>query len=115
MSVTIYHNPRCSASRGALRLIEERGIEPRIVLYLEAPLEAEQIRLLLKKLGIAARDLLRTREPEYEQLGLHDPAATDDEIVAAIVRHPILFQRPVVVNGRKAVLARPPERVLEVL
>ncbi|RMG30950.1 MAG: arsenate reductase (glutaredoxin) [Gammaproteobacteria bacterium] len=115
LSVTIYHNPRCSKSREALKLLRERGIEPEIVKYLETPPDVETLRALLAKLGMRPRDLLRKREKEYKALGLDDPDLDDEVLLQAMVEHPRLIERPIVVRGRRAVLGRPPEQVLEIL
>lgn len=111
---TIYHNPRCSKSRNTLALLEENGIAPRVVLYLETPPDEAQIRDLLKKLEISAADLLRRGEAEYKESGL-DRESSEQEIIAAMARHPKLIERPIVVKGRRAVLGRPPENVLELI
>lgn len=112
---TIYHNPRCSKSRQTLQLLEENGITPDIVLYLETPPGAGQIRGLLKKLGIGARDLLRKGEDEYRDNNLKDPGLSEEQLIAAMVEHPKLIERPIVVRGDKAVLGRPPENVFELM
>ena len=111
----LFHNARCSKSRGALHLLRGRGIEPELVFYLETPPDAAQLRDLLGQLGLPARALLRTGEPEYAELGLADPTLGEDAIVAAMAAHPRLIERPVFVHGGRAVIARPPERVLELL
>ena len=111
----LYHNPRCSKSRGALDLLHDRGIEPRVVAYLETPPTADEIRELLRKLALPARALLRTGEDEYAALGLADPARTDDELIAAMAAHPRLIERPIFVRGDRAVIGRPPENVLSLL
>jgi arsenate reductase len=111
---TIYHNPRCSKSRNTLALLRENGVEPEIVLYLETPLTAPQIRDLLSKLGIEAADLVRRGETEYQQQGLSEESTAEDYI-AAMAACPRLMERPVVVCGSKAVLGRPPENVLDLL
>ncbi|GMU47070.1 MAG: arsenate reductase (glutaredoxin) [Porticoccaceae bacterium] len=113
--VTIYHNPRCSKSRQTLELLRQRGIEPEIVHYLETPPDATTLQELLGKLGLNARQLLRKGEPEYRAAGLDDPSLDDATIVAAMVRHPRLIERPIVVAGARAALGRPPESVLEIL
>lgn len=113
--VTFYHNPRCSKSRDALALLESRGIAPNVVRYLETPPDAPTLKHLLRLLGIGARELLRTGESEYVELGLDDPALDEDALVAAMVAHPRLIERPIAVEGRRAVIGRPPERVLELL
>lgn len=111
----LYHNPRCSKSRAALALLTERGIEPRIVAYLERPPSVEELRTLLARLGLGARELLRTGEAEYKELGLDDPALDDAALIAAMHAHPRLIERPILVVGERAVIGRPPERVLELL
>lgn len=113
--VTIYHNPRCSKSRATLALLEERGIQPRIVKYLETPPTAEELRDILQKLGIGPRDLIRKKEAEYKEQGLDNPNLSDEELVAAMVSHPRLIERPIVVVGDKAAIGRPPENVLDIL
>lgn len=113
--VTLYHNPRCGTSRNALALIRERGIEPEIIEYLQTPPDKKTLKDLLKKLGMKPRELLRQREKEYEDLGLADPKVSDEKVLEAMLKHPILIQRPIVVMGEKALLCRPAERVLEML
>lgn len=112
--VTIYHNPRCSKSRTTLALLEENGVTPDIVLYLETPLDAVQIKGLLKKLGITAAELVRRSEEAYKSCGL-GRESSDADILAAMAEHPKLIERPIVVRGNKAVLGRPPENVLALL
>lgn len=112
---TIYHNPRCSKSRQTLALLEEKGISPEIVLYLEHTPSAADLKALLGKLGIPARQLLRKGEEDYKTLGLADESLGDEELVATMVEHPKLIERPIVVSGERAVLGRPPENVLELL
>ena len=111
----LYHNPRCSKSRGALELLRERGIEPQIVAYLDTPPSAEDLRELLRMLGMSARQLLRTGEEEYAKLGLSNPAFDEDTLIEAMVQHPRLIERPIFVHGGRAVLGRPPEQVLTLL
>src|SRR5690606_9669075 len=98
-AMQLFHNSRCSKSRGALELLRERGLEPELVHYLDTPPTAAQLRELLRKLGLPARALLRTGEPEYAELGLADPALDDAALVAAMAAHPRLIERPVFVNG----------------
>ena len=107
----IYHNPKCSKSRMALTILREHGIEPRMVEYLKTPFNRASLRELLRKLGLHARDILRDGEEEYRMLKLDDPALTEDALMEAVVQHPVLLQRPIVVQGARAVLARPPEKV----
>jgi len=111
----LYHNTRCSKSRAALDLLQARGIEPEVVYYLETPPDEAQIRSLLRMLGLPARSLLRPGEPEFAQLGLGDPALDEAALVAAMAAHPKLIERPVFVHRGRAVIGRPPERVLELL
>ena len=113
--ITIYHNARCSNSRGALALLREHGIEPRIVDYLAQPLDVAQLSALVAALGLPVRELLRSKEAAYQELGLGDAQRSDAELIEAIARHPALLNRPIVVTPRGALLCRPPERVLELL
>lgn len=115
VTARLYHNPRCSKSRGALELLRERGIEPTIVPYLETPPTAQQLRELLAMLGLPPRDLLRTGEDEYAALGLSDGSLSDSALIEAMVAHPRLIERPIFVHDQRAVIGRPPERVLELL
>ncbi|HEV8694691.1 MAG TPA: arsenate reductase (glutaredoxin) [Lysobacter sp.] len=111
----LYHNPRCSKSRGALELLREHGIQPRVIAYLETPPSTEELRDLLRVLALPARALLRTGEDEYAALGLDAPALSDDELIAAMAAHPRLIERPIFVHGGRAVIGRPPENVLTLL
>jgi arsenate reductase len=113
--LTLYHNPRCSKSRAALDLLEARGLAPQVVRYLETPLDAAALQALLGKLGIGARQLLRTGEDEYKSLGLADSGLSEQQLIAAMASHPKLIERPVLVNGDKAVIGRPTEKLLEIL
>ncbi|KPG94006.1 MULTISPECIES: arsenate reductase (glutaredoxin) [Pseudomonas] len=113
--LTLYHNPRCSKSRGALELLEARGLTPNVVRYLETPLNAAQIKALLGKLGISARQLLRTGEDEYKMLQLADDSLGEAQLIDAIAQHPKLMERPILEVGNKAVIGRPPEKILELL
>lgn len=112
---TIYHNPRCSKSRAALDLLTAHGVEPTIVRYLDSPPDAATLAQLLDRLGLEPRALLRSGEDEYKALNLADPALGREALIAAMVAHPKLIERPIVVRGDRAVLGRPPERVLELL
>ncbi|MEZ5539534.1 MAG: arsenate reductase (glutaredoxin) [Pseudomonadales bacterium] len=112
---TIYHNPRCSKSRQTLALLEENGIQCDVVLYLETPPDEKTLKALLKKLGIPARELLRKGEDEYKVLKLDNTALSEDALIAAMCKHPKLIERPIVVNGKQAIIGRPPEKVLEIL
>ena len=115
MTVTIYHNPRCSKSRQTLALLEERGVSPRIVDYLKTPPSAAELSTILKMLGLRPRDLMREGEPRYAELGLKDRDLDDEALIALMVANPILIERPIVVSGGKAALGRPPETVLKIL
>lgn len=113
--VSIYHNPRCSKSRQTLALLEERGIEPEIVLYLETPPDAKALREVLQKLNISARQLLRKGEDAYKENNLADDSLSEEQLIDAMVATPKLIERPIVINGEKAALGRPPEQVLDIL
>jgi arsenate reductase (glutaredoxin) len=113
--VRIYHNNRCSKSRATLALLEERGGIVEVINYLDTPPSAAELGVLLKQLGMTARELLRSGEPEYQSLGLDDPSLDDAALVAAMVAHPKLIERPIVVANGKAAIGRPPEAVLAIL
>jgi arsenate reductase len=115
MTVTIYHNPRCSKSRATLALLEARGVKPKIVNYLQTPPSAAELKAILRMLGLAPRDILRTGETVYAELGLEDREVDDDALIAVMVKNPILIERPIVVAGSKAAIGRPPENVLAIL
>jgi arsenate reductase (glutaredoxin) len=116
MTTTIYHNNRCGKSRDTLALLKEKGIEPDIVAYLDTPPDAATLRDLLKKLGFAdARALIRKGEAEYKALNLADPSLPQATLIDAMIANPKLIERPIVVNGDKAALGRPPENVLAIL
>ncbi len=114
MSVQIWHNPRCSKSRQGLALLEESGTETEVIKYLDTPPTKEEIKALLKKLGIGARELMRTKEDIYKELGLKD-VEDEDKLIEAMAEHPKLIERPVVIMGDKAIIGRPPEKVLELV
>ncbi len=113
--VTIYHNPACSKSRETLELLRGRVGEPEIVEYLQTPPDAERIGRLLDMLGMEAQQLLRTKEEQYTSLGLADKLNDHEALIRAMVEHPVLIERPIVVSGTSARLGRPPEDVLEIL
>ncbi len=115
MKVTIYHNPRCSKSRQTLQLLQDQGIEPQIVEYLKTPPDEATLRRLLTELGMTARQLLRRGETAYRDEKLADEALSDSDIIAAMIRQPILIERPIVSTGGKARIGRPPESVLDIL
>jgi arsenate reductase len=113
--LTFYHNPRCSKSRSALQLLESRGLQPNVVLYLETPPTAAELTALLCKLGISARQLLRTGEDAYKNLHLADTSLSEADLIAAMLSHPKLIERPILLAGERAIIGRPPEKVLEIL
>jgi arsenate reductase len=112
--IKIFHNPMCSKSRQALQLLRENGIDPVVIEYLNGPPTTSEISVLIDQLGIEAHDLLRSKEDEYKEANLSRDSSRD-EIIEAIAANPILLERPVVVNGDKAAIGRPPENVLEIL
>jgi arsenate reductase len=111
--VVLYHNPRCRTSRTALELLRKRGVEPEIIEYLKTPPTASEIKRLLKLLDIPTRDLLQPKEAK--EAGLTKPGLSDDAIIAGMAKHPIAIERPIAVNGNRAVLGRPAENVLKVI
>ena len=113
--ISIYHNPRCSKSRQTLQLLEDQGLSPEIVLYLTTPPDKATLQGLLDKLAISPRQLLRKSEADYKDNNLKDPALSDDQLIDFMITYPKLIERPIVVNGDKAALGRPPESVLEIL
>ena len=115
MSVTIYHNPRCSKSRQTLQLLKDKGIEPAVVEYLQTPPDAATLDKFLTRLGMAPRDLMRKKEAPYKALNLADQSLDRAALIKAMVENPILIERPIVVKGNKIALGRPPESVLEIL
>ncbi len=115
MTVKIYHNPRCSKSRQTLQLLKDRGIEPEVVEYLKTPPSADELSVILDKLGMQPRDLLRKQEAEYKANGLDDTSLDNSSVVKIMAENPILIERPIVVAGEKAALGRPPENVLDIL
>lgn len=115
MTVTIYHNPRCSKSRQTLALLEARGVKPRVIEYLKTPPDRATIVALLRKLGLSAGELVRRNETEFATLGLDAAGVSDDELIDAMASHPKLIERPIVVVDRRARIGRPPEAVLEIL
>lgn len=114
-AITLYHNPDCSKSRAALALLEENDAQITIVYYLEEPLERSELENLLGQLGLPLRDLLRKSEAEYEQFALGDETLSEDIVYELVLKNPILIQRPIAVAGNRALIARPPERVLELI
>lgn len=116
MALTYYHNPRCSKSREGLALLEARGVRPTVVRYLETPPDADTLDRILRALGREPRDLMRRQEAPYRELGLDDPAKTRAELIRAMVEHPLLIERPLLVtDDGRAALGRPPEALLALL
>jgi arsenate reductase len=115
MPIRLFHNPRCSKSREALALLRERGVEPDVVEYLKSPPTAAQLEGLLSQLGLEPRQLMRRGEAVYKELGLDDPGLSRAALIKAMADNPILIERPIAVRGERAVLGRPPEKVLELL
>lgn len=113
--IQILHNPRCSKSRHTLALLEEKGIEPVIIKYLDTPPTASELKSILQKLNISARDLLRKGEEEYKALNLSDTSLSEDALIEAMVSHPKLIERPIVIKDNQAKIGRPPESVLDIL
>ncbi len=115
MSVEIFHNPRCSKSRQTLQLLQEQGVEPEVVEYLQTPPDRKTLERVLKMLNMEPRDLMRKKEAEYRENGLDEPGLTRDQLIDAMIAHPKLIERPIVIKDGKAVIGRPPERVLAIL
>jgi arsenate reductase len=113
--LVFYHNPRCGKSRQALALLEARGLKPTIVRYLETPPDAATLDRILKALGLEPRQLMRKQEAPYKELGLDGSGLSRAQLIRAMVEHPILIERPILVKGSKAALGRPPEQVLTIL
>jgi arsenate reductase len=113
--ITIYHNPQCGTSRNTLAMIRDSGVEPEVVEYLKDPPTRERLVQLLAKMGIGVRDILRRKGTPYDELGLDDPALSDDQLLDAIAAHPILMNRPIVETPLGTKLCRPSEMVLDIL
>jgi len=113
MSLTIYHNPRCSKSRMTLALLREHGHEPTVIEYLKTPPDGVTLKAALAAMGCGPRDILRAKEAA--EAGLDDPSLDDDALIDLMVKTPIVIERPLVTNGTKAAMGRPPEAVLDIL
>ncbi|AOY88139.1 arsenate reductase (glutaredoxin) [Marinobacter salinus] len=111
----IFHNPRCSKSRQTLELLMDRGIEPEIIRYLETPPTEQELTDIVSALGLEPRDLMRTKEKEYKELGLDSPDLSRNQLIAAMAANPKLIERPIVLANGKAAVGRPPENVLSIL
>jgi arsenate reductase len=112
--ITLWHNPRCSKSRNAAALLEEKGVEAEVVKYLDTPPTKEEIKELLKMLGISARELMRTKESIYKELGLKD-VEDEEKLIEAMAENPKLIERPIVIKDGKATIGRPIENIIELL
>lgn len=113
--ITLYHNPYCSKSRETLQLLRDHGIEPTIIEYLKNPPGRTQLKKILSLLGMSPRELMRTKEAVYKEAELDGARLSHDELIAVMIEHPILIERPIVLANGKAALGRPPEQVLEIL
>jgi len=111
----IYHNPKCSKSRETLQILQDHEIEMEIIDYLEDPPTPQELGRIIEMLGVSARDLMRSTEPVYKDADLDDDSLSDDDIIEAICEYPALLQRPIVISGNKAIIGRPPARVLEII
>jgi arsenate reductase len=115
LKVQMLHNPRCSKSRTTLQLLRENGVEPEIILYLETPPDTDLLISILRKLDLKPRELMRTGQPEYKEMGLDDMQLSDEQLIAAMIKAPILIERPIVLANGQARIGRPPESVLKIL
>ncbi len=115
MSITIYHNPACGTSRNTLEMIRKAGVEPTVIEYLKTPPSREELVALIEAMPIKTRDLLRKNGTPYEELGLDNPALSDDALIDAMMEHPILINRPIVVSDKGTNLCRPSEKVMDLL
>ena len=113
--IKIYHNPNCSKSRATLALLEENDVSPEIIYYLDTPPSRDELKSLLAKLGLGIRDLVRSSEAEFGELGLDNESLSEEIIFDYVTEHPKLMQRPIVVKGERAIIGRPPENVLELI
>lgn len=115
MKVRILHNPRCSKSRATLALLEEREVDTEVVLYLESPPSVSELESILAMLGLEPRELMRKGEAEYKELGLDDENLSREQLIAGMISHPRLIERPIVIAGHQAAIGRPPENVLSIM
>ena len=113
--IKIYHNPKCSKSRQALELLQNKGITPQVILYLEQGLSEAEIKEILAKLKLPVRDIMRTKEDEFKEQNLDDKNLSDEDLITAIIKTPKLLERPIVINGNKAAIGRPTENILEIV
>ncbi len=115
MSVKIYHNPRCSTCRQTMALLEEKGVEAEVIEYLDTPPSEDELKEIIEMLGIKPRDLMRKKEKIYKELELKDDSLPDHALIMAMVSHPQLIERPIVIKDGKAAIGRPPKLVLDIL
>jgi arsenate reductase len=115
MSITIYHNPRCTKSRQTLQLLKDKGVEPDVVEYLKETPSKDELKKIINSLGISARDVLRKKEAVYKEAGFDNDNLSEDEIISLMEKNPKVIERPIVVNGSKAAIGRPPENVLDII
>lgn len=115
MSVTIYHNPRCSKSRQTLQLLQDNDTQADIVEYLKTPPSADELNNILDMLGLEPRQLMRTKEAEYKESGANDDSLSGEQLIDLMIKYPKLIERPIVINNGKAAIGRPPETVLDIL
>jgi arsenate reductase len=115
MTATLYHNPRCGKSRATLELLRSQGIEPTVIEYLKTPPSAAELEAILAQLGLEPRELMRKGETLYKEAGLDNPSLDRSALIAAMVAHPALIERPIVLANGKAAIGRPPENVLAIL
>lgn len=114
-AVRIFHNPRCSKCRQSMQLLDDRGIKTEVVEYLKQPPTASELREVLELLALEPRELMRKHESPYKELGLNDNSIGNDELILAMIENPILIERPIIIHGKKAVIGRPPEKILDIL
>jgi len=115
MTIKIYHNPRCTKSRQTLQLLHDNGITPQIIEYLKEAPSAQEIKEIIRLLGVNPRDIIRKKEAEYKENNLDNQDLSEDEVISIIERNPKLIERPIVINGNKAAIGRPPENVLAII
>jgi arsenate reductase len=115
MAVTIYHNPRCSKSRQTLQLLVDNNIKPKVIEYQKTPPSKKELEQILKMLGMEPRELMRKQEQEYNAAGLDNPELSRNDLISAMIQHPVLIERPIVIANGKTVIGRPPENVLEII
>ncbi|WP_428603447.1 arsenate reductase (glutaredoxin) [Sedimenticola sp.] len=115
MTVKIYHNPQCSKSRQTLQILQEEGVAAEVIEYLKQPPSREELTQILQALGMRPRDLMRQGEAEYQQAGLDNPDLSDEQLIQAMLDHPRLIERPIVVKDGQVIIGRPPQRVLDIL